>query len=447
MLTQALPLSVSPSVKPALPGIELLSSDPKNGLRLRLADRSQVQMPCSLDDLLPEDHRARAIWALVAAFDTSSALAPLRCRLSNAGAPAIDPRISLALWVYGVSVGIASAREIARRSCSEIGSRWISGGVSVSYHHVSSFRVHAGELFSKLVTQVLGLAMQHKLLSLDRVSQDGTRVRASAGENSFLKAETLEVLEKEAQSHLAAVLAEANDPRVSNVARAAKKRGARDFLDRVQRAKAQIPELQAAKDHDAQAKGRDRKEARSSTTDSEARVMKMGKGEFCPAYNIQFAATTDAARMIVGIEASNSVADQGKALPMLKDIVERTGQTPKELLTDGGIATLDTITVLAVDGVKVFSPLKKPSKGQRPSGEPRASDSPAVAEWRARMQTPEAKKTYRLRAATSETVNADAKTHRGLDRLTVRGLQNVLSAASLFALTYNILRYVALTTP
>ena len=58
------------------------------------------------------------------------------------------------------------------------------------------------------------------------------------------------------------------------------------------------------------------------------------------------------------------------------------------------------------------------------------------------MATDEAKTIYRQRAATAEAVNADAKTHRGLNGLSVRGHPKVQASASLFALTYNILRLI-----
>ena len=60
------------------------------------------------------------------------------------------------------------------------------------------------------------------------------------------------------------------------------------------------------------------------------------------------------------------------------------------------------------------------------------------------MGTETAKALYPQRAATAETVNADAKTHRGLDRLAVRGRDKVLGAACLVALTYDILRLLTL---
>jgi uncharacterized protein (DUF885 family) len=184
---------------------------------------------------------------------------------------------------------------------------------------------------------------------------------------------------------------------------------------------------------------------RVSTTDPDARVMKMGDGGFRPAFNVQFATTTDAARVIVGVEATNRGSDAGQSTPMLEQIEQRTGVRPAEMLVDGGYAQHAAIAQAAAQEVTLYAPVPKPRKGDtREPHLPRAGDSEAVAAWRQRMGTAEAKAIYKQRAATAETVNADAKEHRGLDRLAVRGLGKVLGSASLFALTYNLLRLITL---
>jgi hypothetical protein len=107
-----------------------------------------------------------------------------------------------------------------------------------------------------------------------------------------------------------------------------------------------------------------------------------------------------------------------------------------------GHAAVDEATE---NGTTIYGPLPKPRPGEtRDPHAPRPDDSAAVAAWRQRMGTDEAKAIYKQRAATAETVNADAKQHRGLDSLLVRGKERVLGSACLFALTYNILRFITL---
>lgn len=417
--------------------------DPRRGARLRQAQREQIAWGrIDLDAQLPEDHPARAIWTVVARLDLSALYAPIEARDEVAGAPAIDPKILLALWVYATSDGEGSAREIWRLTEVHAAYRWLCGGVAVGYHTLSDFRSQRREVLDKLITQVLALLMKQDLVDLTRVAQDGTRVRASAGAGSFRRAATLEALMQQAREHLEAVTREAADPAITARRAAARKRGAQQRIERLEAALAQVAEVTETKKRS----GAKNTTVRVSTTDADARVMKMGDGGFRPAFNVQFATTTDEARVIVGVDVSNRGSDMGQSTPMLAQIEERTGVRPAEMLLDGGYAQHSAIDEATDKNVTVYAPVPKPRKGDtRDPHVPRDDDSDAVADWRKRMGTDEAKQIYKQRAATAETVNADAKQNRGLDSMAVRGLGKVLGSASLFALTYNILRMITLS--
>lgn len=431
----ALPPATTPVARPG-------PTDPKQGARLRQPERAQIAWGrIDLDAMLPEDHPARAIWAVVDRLDLSALYAQIAARDEVAGAPAIDPRILLALWVYATSEGEGSARELGRLTGVHDAYRWLCGGVDVGYHTLSDFRSQQGAVLDALITQVLALLMQQNLVDLTRVAQDGTRLRASAGAASFRRPPTLQALMAAARAHVEAVAREGADPAISARRAAARQRGAQQRLARLEAALQQIPAVTATK----QRSGAKDPTVRVSTTDPEARVMKMGDGGFRPAFNVQFATTSDAARVIVGVDATNRGSDAGQSTPMLEQIEQRTGVRPAQMLLDGGYAHHEAIDQAAAKDVTVYAPVPKPRKGDpRDPHAPRPEDSEAVAGWRQRMGTDDAKAIYKQRAATAETVNADAKAHRGLDRLAVRGLDKVLGSAALFALTYNILRLIAL---
>jgi len=430
-----LPPAAPPVPPPARP-------DPKRGARLREADRQQMAWGrIDLDAQLPDEHPARTIWAVIERLDLSALYAPIEARDEVAGAPAIDPKIQLALWVYATSEGEGSAREIWRLTEIHAAYRWLCGGVDIGYHTLSDFRSQQGEVLNKLITQVLGLLMKQDLVDLNRVAQDGTRVRASAGAASFRREQTLEALMQQAREHLEAVTREAADPALSARRAAARKRGAQQRLERLQAALEQIPEVTETKKRS----GAKDATVRVSTTDPDARVMKMGDGGFRPAFNVQFATTADEARVIVGVDVINRGSDARQSTPMIEQIEQRTGVRPTEMLVDGGYAQHAAIDEATEKKVILYAPVPKPRKGDpRDPHAPREEDSEAVAAWRQRMGTDEAKEIYKQRAATAETVNADAKENRGLDSLAVRGLDKVLGSASLFALTYNILRLITL---
>ena len=417
-----------PSPRTESPRSRTAPSDPKRGVRLREAHRDQIAWGrIDLNAQVTDDDPVRSIWAIVERLELAALYVPIEARDEVAGAPAIDPKILLALWINATSDGEGSAREIARLTRLHAAYRWLCGGVAVGYHTLSDFRSQRSDVFDDLITQVLALLMQQGLVDLNRVAQDGTRVRASAGASSFRRADSLEALMQQARAHLEAVTREAADPAISARRAAARQRGARQRLERLDAALAQVAEVTATK----QRSGAKDATVRVSTTDPDARVMKMGDGGFRPAFNVQFATTTDAARVIVGVDVSNRGSDMGQSTPMLAQIEARTGVRPAEMLLDGGYTQHDAIEAAADQGVTVFAPVPKPRGGDtRDPHVARDGDSPAVAEWRERMGTDAAKQIYKQRAATAETVNADAKTHRGLDSLPVRGLGKVLGSAT-----------------
>jgi transposase len=419
-----------------------LGPDPKRGARLREAERTQISWGrIDLNATLPEDHPARTIWTVVERLDLSPLYAQIEARDDGAGAPAIDPKILLTLWVFATSEGEASAREIWRLTQMHDAYRWICGGVEVGYHTLSDFRSRQVKVVDDLITQVLALLMKQDLVDLSRVAQDGTRVRASAGASSFRREQTLQALMEEARAHLDAVTREAADPAINARRAAARKRGAQERLARLAAALKQVPEVTETK----RRSGAKDATVRVSTTDPDARVMKMGDGGFRPAFNVQLATTTDPARVIVGVEVTNRGSDMGQAPPMLDQVEQRTGKRPTEILVDGGFVDHASIDQATKDGTTVYGPIPKPRKADtRNPHTPREGDSEAVAAWRERMGTDEAKAIYKQRGATAETVNADAKAHRGLDSLNIRGRDRALGSACLFALTYNILRFIAL---
>jgi transposase len=442
------PLAEAPTLFPLPPAAPAAApaagADPQRGARLRQTNRAQIAWGrIDLDAQLPEDHAARAICAVIARLDLKALYAQIAARDEVAGTSAIDPRILLGLWVYATSEGEGSAREVWRLTQVHAAYRWICGGVAVGYHTLSDFRSQQGEVVDELITQILALLMKHELVDLSRVAQDGTRVRASAGASSFRREQTLQTLMQDARAHLDAVTREAADPAVGARQAAARQRGAQERLDRIEAAVRQVPEVTATK----QRSGAKDATVRVSTTDPDARVMKMGDGGFRPAFNVQFATTTDRARVIVGVAVTNRGSDMGEATPMIAQIEKRTGVRPQELLVDGGYPGHEALDQAAALEVTVYAPLPKPRTGDlRDPHAPREDDSDAVAAWRARMGTEEAKTIYKERAATAETVNADAKANRGLDGFAVRGLDKVAGSACLVALTYNVLRLITLTT-
>lgn len=417
------------------------------------AERRQVELRATdLESLLPEGHRARSVWALVERLDLSAFYAAIAARGSAPGRPALDPRVLLTLWIYAVSEGVGSARHLSRLCERDDAYRWICGGLTPNYHALSSFRVEHGAKLDELLSQVVASLMNAKVVTLKRVAQDGTRVRASAGAGSFRRGTTLERCLEEAKAQVQALRAEleAAPDASAERERAARERAARERQAAVERALAELPKAQKAHERNQRRASRKKRqkssstsEARVSTTDPEARVMKMGDGGFRPAYNVQFVTDGDS-RVIVAVDVTNEGTDTRQALPLLKQLHKRTGRQPQELLVDGGYTHLESIHELEAQGIRVYAPVPTPRRAGIDPHARKPGDTELTAAWRARMATDDAKALYRQRAAIAETVHADMRRWRGLHLLPVRGLERARACARLHALTHNVLRMIAL---
>ncbi len=419
--------------------------------RVQTARRDQLELRTfDLEALLPADHRARQIWAVIEQLDLEEFYAEIGARGSRPGRPALDPKVLLALWIFATSEGIGSARRVAALCERDHAYQWICGGLRPNHHSLSDFRVDHGAKLDKLITQVVAALMTAGVVKLERVSQDGVRVRANAGAASFRRGSTLRERNLAAAEQQVATLRQeldANPSAATAREAAARQRAANERLAKVQQALAELPKIEAAqkrnqkpgKRRESQRKtGSKNKEPRASTTDPEARVMKMGDGGFRPAFNLQFATDTKT-RLIVGILVSNSGSDNSQMEPMIAHVVERTGRRPAQWLVDGGYTKLEAIDAVERENTRVFAPVPKPRKQGIDPHSRKAKDTDRTFAWRTRMATPEAQAIYRERASTSECANADLRAWRGLQRLPVRGQRKVEAVARLLVLTHNII--------
>jgi len=409
--------------------------------RLRTANRDQIVFrAAALDQLIAHDHPARLVWDYVEGLDLGPLYQPIKAVEGHAGRAPIDPKILMALWLYATIDGVGSARQLDELCRDHDAYRWILGDVSINYHTLSDFRTAHGELLDRLLTQSVAVLLAEGLVDLDRVAQDGMRVRAGAGAASFRRRPTLEEALTEAEAQLRALRAELEDDPAAGGRRrrAARERAARERAERIKGALDRLPELERKK------KPEDRQKARCSTTDPDATVMKMADGGFRPAYNIQFSTTTEG-QIIVGVDVITAGSDAGQMAPMVEQIEGRYEERPKDVLADGGFAQHEQIEAVGAPGVgcTVYAPVPAPKDPQVDRYAPKPGDSPAVAAWRARMATAEAKAIYKERAATAECVNAQAR-NRGLHQLRVRGRLKARAIALWHALAHNMMRAVSL---
>jgi transposase len=414
---------------------------PLGAPRLREPVRDQIELrSMDIDSLIGRDHRARVVWDYVEGIDLSELEDRIKSREHRPGHPAAAPRLLLALWLYATSDGVGSARALARLCTSDDVYRWLSGGVSVNYHSLADFRVSCADVLDRLLSEHLAALAKAGLVDLETLTQDGVRIRANAGAGSFRREATLDRQLAQAQAVVEELKREIDaDPEASNRRiRAARERAARERSARVQAAKAALAEIKRKRQelNDKGGNGKKPKEPRASTTDPQARVMKMADAGFRPAYNVQVVSPAGET-IVAAIAVGNNGSDRGLMRPMLEQWGAGQGHFPRRHLVDGGFCSAEDIEWAHSQGIEVYCPPTQ-SKGGADPFLPRPRDGAGVLAWRGRMASEAGKAQYKVRTI-CECIHARWR-NWDLRQVTVRGIEKVRAVALWYALANNILQ-------
>jgi transposase len=410
--------------------------------RLREPVRDQIELRAmDIDSLISSDHAARLIWGYVQRLDLRELEDAIKAREGRPGGPAFAPHLLLALWLYATSDGVGSARALARLIEHHHAYRWLTGDIPVNYHTLSDFRVGHGALLDRLLAENVAALCAAGVIDVSALAQDGVRVRASAGAASFRRRGKLEehlAVARDVVERLKREVDENSDASNQRM-RAAKERVARERAERIAAALNTLDEVAAQREKRKQATGKTtekRKEPRASTTDPQARVMKMADGGFRPAWNVQVVSAVGE-QIVIAVDPCATGSDRGLLRPGLEAVRERLGRFPDRHLGDGGFTSAADIEWAHGEGIDIYCPPTKSKHGTDPYL-PRRNDGPGVLAWRARMASPEGQAIYRQRSI-CECIHARWR-NWNLIRLGVRGAAKVRAVMLWYALANNIIQ-------
>jgi transposase len=483
-------------------------AEEKAPVRVKAVQRDQLVMrTVDVEQLLDSDHPARALWELVGQCDLQPFYDPIEAVEGKAGRPPHDPRLLISVWLYSYTQSIASGREIEARCGYDPAYMWLTGAEKVCAHSLTDFRTAHGEALKDLSIQVLAVMAEEGLVDLQQVTQDGTKISASAGSDTFRRQPTLEKHLQRARQRVEELAQQENNEAWSQRTRVARQRAAQEKLQRMEKALQEIEALQKEADEP--------EKVRVSTTDPEARVMKQNNNGYSPSYNTQF--TTDAKKtVIVSVAVTQDSNDAQQLLPAMQRVEQEAGQAPQQAISDGSYTNRNNIvgmdhshidligpvpdgtaqkeTLYQIRGVasefrpEAFAfdagrncytcPAGKSLPYQRKHGLPgqtkytyqaaqqdcqrcvhrprccptsqngrslvRAEDSPEVKKFRAKMETAEAKAIYKKRGPVAEFPHLWIKEKFGMRRFSVRGLKKVNIEALWLAVTFNIQQWIRL---
>lgn len=342
----------NPEHPPSEPVLDL--SEPSRGAapppdpgipRVQPVNRAQLQFRVvDVEALIPEDHPARAIWEFVGKVDLSRFTEQIRAVEGGAGRPAYDPHLLSSLWIYSYSRGVTSARAIERLCPHDPAYQWLTGLAGISAHTLSDFRMAHGDALREMFIQVLGVLSAAGLITLERVMQDGTRIRASAASKRFHRKARVQEALREARAHVEALEAMPEDEG-SRQQQQARARARREQVERLAAAVHTFEHLEAGKST----------VDRVSTTDPDARVMKQAEGGSAPSYNVQL--STDAThQLIVGVDVTQAGSDYQQLLPGVDRVAQNMGKLPAQMVIDGGYLSSGNIVEMAARGVDLIGP-------------------------------------------------------------------------------------------
>jgi len=451
--------------------------------RYEVIDREQLcWRRVDVERLIGAEHPARAVWEFIGQLDLSVYQEEVRAVEGKAGRPGWEPRLLISLWV-------------------------LTGSRVVNAHTLSDFRVKHDKALQGLFVQVLGLLSADGLITLERVMQDGTKIRANAASDSFRRQERVQQALKEAKEQVVALQAQSEEETSRRMVKA-RRRAARERQERLEQVLKEFEQLEN--------EGKDKEHRRVSTSDPEARVMKQPEGGFAPSYNVQI--DTDAKNcVVVAVGVVQAGNDFEQLEPGIDRVQQNRGETPKEVVTDGGFVSRDTIVAMKRQAIEYIAPcVDEAGKGQSsydsrgvsaeyqsaqfsydaqsnsyrcPQGKilsyegkeerhlqlsyryraqrsdcagcpmksrccpgnrvtgrsvHRSEELAEVAEFRQKMQSERAREIYKTRAQVAETPNLWIKAKFGLRQFSVRGLVKVGMEALWACLTYNIRVWIRL---
>jgi transposase len=315
--------------------------------RLKTINRKQLLLrPVDVERLVSEDHEVRAIWEFTGHLDLTAYYQTIHAVEGKAGCTAFDPRLLLSIWIYAYSKGVGSAREISRLCDYDPAYQWLTGMEPINYHTLADFRSSHRDSLDRLFVEVLGIMSAEGLITLERVMHDGTKIKALADGSSFRREEKI-------REHLHAAEEQVKQPpdeEASLRAQKARERATREKKERMEHALQELEKIRATKS------GEEKKEARASITDLDARNMKQADGGYAPSYNVQVS-TDAAAGVIIGVGVSQRSEDTHELIPALARIEENLGKTPRQVVADGGYTTWENVVALDASGIDFIGSL------------------------------------------------------------------------------------------
>jgi len=302
-------------------------------------------LPPSVNEWVRSDHPARVLSDIIDCLDVSGFRV-----VSTEGRPCYDPRLMLKILLWGYATGVRASRRIEERLHSDVVFMWLAGMEKPDFRTICLFRKGNLAAIENLFAQVLVVAKQMGLLKLGLVALDGTKLRASAGINSFKPvAEWRKQLAK-AREEVRRMLAEAEEQDEADDDRYGEDRRGDELPEGLEDARERVRKIEQLL---SQVPEGTQETQRVSMTDPESCYMHTSTGSQ-PAFNAQLAVTRD--QIIVYSGVTTEPVDTNQLVPALVGIKSLTGRKPRRLVADTGYRSGPNLQALEAARVEGYLP-------------------------------------------------------------------------------------------
>ena len=384
-------------------------------------------LPPNVRDELGEEHLSFFVPRVVERLDTSV----FERSYSEEGGALYAPQLMLKVWLYAYALGVTSARRLEQRIREDLGLRYLAGGQRPDNWALSAFRRRHGRALNDVFTQVVELARQLGMGRLGMVAIDSTRIRANASRDRIdteprLRQERAKIRRQIRRWQKAC---EASDPDEGA--------GTQVHMKELEQRLAEIPRRLE--------RLRKSGETKLSGRDGEARFLRE-RGGFALGYTAEIAVSED--HVIVGQRVTLHRNDAPALVPMVREVEQRTGQYPGNVLADSGFYSNENVRDLEASGMEVYVPdpnlARELNTGQRARtiGRNRVR-SPELKAMRKKLRSPAGRRVYGRRKALVEPVFGVLKQQRGMRQFRTCGRERVAIEFTLAATAYNLTRLFA----
>jgi len=316
-----------------------------------------VLFPATLEEQVDEDNEVRVIDAFVGSLEFEE-LGFVRGQAADTGRPGYDPRILLAIYIWGHLNRIRSSRRLEKECARNVELMWLSGLLKPDFKTLCRFRQENAKAIAEVLVEFRRWCQKEGLFGNEIVAIDGSKFKAvNSRERSVTPEKLAKWIEREKQL-VAEYMAELEETDEDDSRNEPKKLSAEELREKIEKLGKSVKENEKTLE-EMEESG----EHRRSLTDRDARMMKTPKGMEV-SYNIQTAVDAKY-KMIATVEVTNELNDHRMLDVMALKAKEDLGVEEITSLNDGGYYTPEAIKRCEENGVEVYVPIRSNKKTEK----------------------------------------------------------------------------------